>query len=159
MPEDVKAVAVPALAHRLTLKPELWVQRISGDEVVRETLEQVPTPSAEEALRTARRGHDELTKLLWPNIVRRTPALANRPPFTLEECMAGKSWIVGTPEQARDTLLAMQEELAFEALAIFPHLPGMRRADTLEQLGRFWTDVRPALAARMPVSQPVTAGV
>ena len=45
------------------------------------------------------------------------------------------------------------------ALAIFPHLPGMRRADTLEQLGRFWTDVRPALAARMPVSQPVTAGV
>ena len=50
-PDDVKAVAVPALAHRLTLKPELWVQRISADEVVRETLEQVPTPSAEEALR------------------------------------------------------------------------------------------------------------
>jgi MoxR-like ATPase len=51
-PDDVKAIAVPALAHRLTLKPELWVQRISGDEVVRETLERVPTPSAEEALRT-----------------------------------------------------------------------------------------------------------
>jgi MoxR-like ATPase len=50
-PDDVKEVAVPALAHRLTLKPELWVQRISADEVVRETLEQVPTPSAEEALR------------------------------------------------------------------------------------------------------------
>jgi MoxR-like ATPase len=50
-PDDVKSVAVPALAHRLTLKPELWVQRISADEVVRETLEQVPTPSAEEALR------------------------------------------------------------------------------------------------------------
>jgi MoxR-like ATPase len=50
-PDDVKAVAVPALGHRLTLKPELWVQRISADEVVRETLEQVPTPSAEEALR------------------------------------------------------------------------------------------------------------
>jgi MoxR-like ATPase len=50
-PDDVKAVAVAALAHRLTLKPELWVQRISADEVVRETLEQVPTPSAEEALR------------------------------------------------------------------------------------------------------------
>jgi MoxR-like ATPase len=52
-PDDVKAVAVPALAHRLTLKPELWVQRISGDQVVRETLEQVPTPSAEDALRPA----------------------------------------------------------------------------------------------------------
>jgi MoxR-like ATPase len=50
-PDDVKEVAVPALAHRLTLKPELWVQRISADEIVRETLEQVPTPSAEEALR------------------------------------------------------------------------------------------------------------
>jgi MoxR-like ATPase len=50
-PDDVKEIAVPALAHRLTLKPELWVQRVSGDEVVRETLERVPTPSAEEALR------------------------------------------------------------------------------------------------------------
>jgi MoxR-like ATPase len=50
-PDDVKEVAVPALAHRLTLKPELWVQRISADEIVRETLEEVPTPSAEEALR------------------------------------------------------------------------------------------------------------
>ena len=27
-PDDVKAVAVPALAHRLTLRPELWVQRV-----------------------------------------------------------------------------------------------------------------------------------
>jgi MoxR-like ATPase len=50
-PDDVKNVAVPALGHRLTLKPELWVQRISGDDVVGEILEQVPTPSAEEALR------------------------------------------------------------------------------------------------------------
>jgi MoxR-like ATPase len=50
-PDDVKAVAVSGLGHRLMLKPELWIQRISGDEVVRETLEQVPTPSAEEALR------------------------------------------------------------------------------------------------------------
>jgi MoxR-like ATPase len=50
-PDDVKAVAVSGLGHRLMLKPELWIQRISGDDVVRETLEQVPTPSAEEALR------------------------------------------------------------------------------------------------------------
>ena len=52
-PDDVKQVAVPALAHRLTLRPELWVQRISAEDVVRETLEQVPTPSAEEALRVS----------------------------------------------------------------------------------------------------------
>ena len=46
-PDDVKAVAVPALAHRLMLKPELWVQRLSADDVVREVLESVPTPPAE----------------------------------------------------------------------------------------------------------------
>jgi MoxR-like ATPase len=47
VPDDVKQVAVPALAHRLSLKPELWVQRISGEDVVRERLETVPTPRAE----------------------------------------------------------------------------------------------------------------
>ena len=48
VPEDVKAVAVPALAHRLTLRPELWVQRIRGEDVVAEALEAVPTPPAED---------------------------------------------------------------------------------------------------------------
>jgi MoxR-like ATPase len=46
-PDDVKAVAVPALAHRLTLRPELWVQRVSGEDLVREALDSVPTPPAE----------------------------------------------------------------------------------------------------------------
>jgi len=46
-PDDVKAVAVSALAHRLTLRPELWVQRVSGDDLVREALDSVPTPPAE----------------------------------------------------------------------------------------------------------------
>jgi MoxR-like ATPase len=47
-PDDVKSVAVPALAHRLTLRPELWVQRVSAEDVVRERLEAVPTPAAED---------------------------------------------------------------------------------------------------------------
>jgi MoxR-like ATPase len=47
-PEDVKAVAVPALAHRLMLRPELWVQRIRPEDVVREALATVPTPAAED---------------------------------------------------------------------------------------------------------------
>ena len=72
--------------------------------------------SAGEAIRTARPGHDELTKLLWPNMIRHTPALASRPPFTLEERMASKSWIVGTPEEACDTLREMQEVLGLELL-------------------------------------------
>ena len=45
-PEDVKAVAGPALSHRLMLRPELWVQRIRPEDVVREVLETVPTPAA-----------------------------------------------------------------------------------------------------------------
>jgi MoxR-like ATPase len=47
-PDDVKAVAGPALAHRLTLRPELWVQRVSADDIVRERLDTVPTPAAED---------------------------------------------------------------------------------------------------------------
>ena len=52
-PEDVKAVAIPALAHRLTVRPELWVQRLRGEDVVAEVLETVPTPPAEDAVRSA----------------------------------------------------------------------------------------------------------
>ena len=44
-PDDVKSVAVPALTHRLMLRPELWVQRVSSDDVVRQALETVPTPA------------------------------------------------------------------------------------------------------------------
>ena len=43
-PEDVKQVAVPALAHRLSLRPELWVRRVTGDDVVTELLGTVPVP-------------------------------------------------------------------------------------------------------------------
>ena len=52
VPEDVKEVAVPALAHRLTLRPELWVQRIRAEDVVAEALDSVPTPPAEDSHRS-----------------------------------------------------------------------------------------------------------
>jgi MoxR-like ATPase len=45
VPDDVKAIAVPALAHRLTLRPELWVQQVSSDDVVQECLDRVPVPA------------------------------------------------------------------------------------------------------------------
>jgi len=45
LPEDIKAVAVPALGHRLALRPELWIESVRGDDVVRECLERVPAPS------------------------------------------------------------------------------------------------------------------
>jgi MoxR-like ATPase len=43
-PDDVKAVAVPALAHRIVLRPELWVRGIDAESVVAEMLTTVPTP-------------------------------------------------------------------------------------------------------------------
>jgi MoxR-like ATPase len=46
-PDDVKAVAVPALAHRLALRPELWVQRLRPEDIVLELLDTVPTPTPE----------------------------------------------------------------------------------------------------------------
>jgi alkanesulfonate monooxygenase SsuD/methylene tetrahydromethanopterin reductase-like flavin-dependent oxidoreductase (luciferase family) len=141
--------AVVEEAHGVRLRP-------GEDRVLQVQLHLADSASA--AVRTARPGHDELTKLLWPNIIRRVPALASRPPFTLEERIASKSWIVGTPEQARDTLREMQEVLGFEMLVIFPHLPGMRRPETLEQLGRFWAEVRPVLTASPTLSPPMTAG-
>ncbi|MER7967531.1 MoxR family ATPase [Streptomyces sp. NPDC096080] len=44
-PDDVKAVAVPALGHRVVLRPELWVRRLSGDDVVADVLRTVPVPN------------------------------------------------------------------------------------------------------------------
>ena len=43
-PDDVKRVVVPALGHRLVLKPEMWVARVTGDDIVREVMERVETP-------------------------------------------------------------------------------------------------------------------
>jgi MoxR-like ATPase len=48
-PEDVKDIAVPALAHRLTLRPELWVQRVPTAEVIRTVLDTVPAPAIHDA--------------------------------------------------------------------------------------------------------------
>jgi MoxR-like ATPase len=47
LPDDVKVMAVPALAHRLVLRPELWVSRITPTQVVESLLHQVPAPVTE----------------------------------------------------------------------------------------------------------------
>ena len=49
-PDDIKAVSVPALAHRLTLAPELWVQRIDPAEAVRAAVASVPVPVLDKSL-------------------------------------------------------------------------------------------------------------
>ncbi|WP_425571550.1 AAA family ATPase [Nocardioides aquiterrae] len=45
VPEDVKAIARSVLAHRITVKPDLWMTDVSGRSVVDAVLQQVPTPS------------------------------------------------------------------------------------------------------------------
>jgi MoxR-like ATPase len=48
-PDDIKAVSIPALAHRLTLAPELWVQRIDPAEAVRAAVASVAVPVLDES--------------------------------------------------------------------------------------------------------------
>src|SRR5262249_57211936 len=47
VPDDVKEVAAPALAHRLTLRPELWVQQVRAEDVVEGRLGTVPAAPGE----------------------------------------------------------------------------------------------------------------
>lgn len=47
IPDDVKAVAVPALSHRIILKRELWYTRVSQESVIMKILEKVPVPKFE----------------------------------------------------------------------------------------------------------------
>ncbi|WP_433268359.1 AAA family ATPase [Actinosynnema sp. CS-041913] len=44
LPEDIKECAIPALAHRLTLRPETWTSGTTGVEVVTELLGRVAGP-------------------------------------------------------------------------------------------------------------------
>ncbi|MEO6413488.1 MAG: MoxR family ATPase [Pedococcus sp.] len=45
-PEDVKAVAHACLDHRVTVRPELWMNDVSAASVVDSVLSSVPTPAA-----------------------------------------------------------------------------------------------------------------
>lgn len=47
-PDDVHAIAVPALAHRLILRPEEWLRGTTGIDVVETCLKTVPTPASVE---------------------------------------------------------------------------------------------------------------
>ncbi|PZR51986.1 ATPase [Xylanimonas oleitrophica] len=45
LPEDVKRVAVPVLAHRVTLTPTAWASAVRAQDVVQELLASVPGPA------------------------------------------------------------------------------------------------------------------
>ena len=44
-PDDVKAVALPALAHRVVLRSEVWVRGIPQESIVERVVASVPAPS------------------------------------------------------------------------------------------------------------------
>jgi MoxR-like ATPase len=44
IPEDVKALAVPALAHRISLRPEMWVRQVRSVDVVADLLRRIAVP-------------------------------------------------------------------------------------------------------------------
>ncbi|WP_415823190.1 AAA family ATPase, partial [Mycobacterium senriense] len=44
IPEDVKALAIAAVSHRITLRPEMWVRKIQGADVIAELLHRLPVP-------------------------------------------------------------------------------------------------------------------
>ena len=45
--DELERAAVPALAHRMTLRPELWVRQVSSDDVMAKLLQSVPTPKTD----------------------------------------------------------------------------------------------------------------
>ena len=47
IPDDVKAIAVPALSHRLILKPEQWLRGGKTAAIVEEILRKVPVPKVD----------------------------------------------------------------------------------------------------------------
>ena len=46
IPEDVKTLAVAAIAHRISLRPEMWVRSVHGSDVVEQILARLPVPRA-----------------------------------------------------------------------------------------------------------------
>jgi len=49
IPDDIKAVGVAALGHRITLRPELWVRKVSPEDVIARILSSVPVPRTDPA--------------------------------------------------------------------------------------------------------------
>ena len=47
LPDDIKILAVPALAHRLILSPELWSKRLTSTDVIEKILNSIPVPKVD----------------------------------------------------------------------------------------------------------------
>ena len=105
----------------------------------------------EEAMASARPGHDEFWKFLGPYGWSRGYLAEDGSPVppglipTLEESVAQGTWIVGTPADVAEQIAAYRDRLALTDLTLFPNFPGDTYDTTEEQLQRYAEEVRPLL--------------
>ena len=106
----------------------------------------------EEAMRTARNGHDEFWKFLGPYGWSRGYMGDDGKPVgpglvpTLEESIKQKTILVGTPEEVAAGVQEYRDLLGLEYLTLYPHLVGDPYSKAVEQMGRFVNDVLPLLS-------------
>jgi alkanesulfonate monooxygenase SsuD/methylene tetrahydromethanopterin reductase-like flavin-dependent oxidoreductase (luciferase family) len=109
--------------------------------------------SHERALEGARPGHDEFWRFLGPYGRSRSYVDANGQQWvhgripSLEESIEQGAWLVGTADEVGEQIQELESELGVEYVTIFPHFPGMVRAQAIEQMERFARDIRPRLGS------------
>ena len=108
--------------------------------------------SHEEAMRTARNGHDEFWKFLGPYGWSRgymgpdgRPAKPGLIP-TLEESIEQRTILLGSPEEVAAQVSEYRDLLGLEHLTIFPHLLGDPYSKAVEQMQRFIDEVVPLVS-------------
>lgn len=105
----------------------------------------------EEAMRTARNGHDEFWKFLGPYGWSRGymgPDGRPVPPGlipTLEESIEQRTILLGTPADVAEQVQAFRDDLGMDYITIFPHLIGDPYSKAVEQMDRFMNEVVPLL--------------
>jgi alkanesulfonate monooxygenase SsuD/methylene tetrahydromethanopterin reductase-like flavin-dependent oxidoreductase (luciferase family) len=111
----------------------------------------------EEAIRTARRSHDEFWNFLAPFGWARGYRGPDGKPLptgavpSFEESLKQKIWIVGTAEEVAEGIDFFRTLLGLQHLTIVPGFPGDSYDEVEEQLARFSQDVFPLLGiARQP---------
>ena len=106
----------------------------------------------EQAMRTARNGHDEFWKFLGPYGWSRGYMGEGGKPVgpglipTLEESIKQRTILVGTAEEVAAQIQEYRDLLGVENLTIYPHLTGDPYAKAVEQMGRFMNDVLPLVS-------------
>ncbi|MCB0957102.1 MAG: LLM class flavin-dependent oxidoreductase [Ilumatobacter sp.] len=106
----------------------------------------------EEAMRTARNGHDEFWKFLGPYGWSRGYMGEDGKPVkpglipTLEESMKQRTILVGTAEEVAAQVQEYKDLLGLEYLTLFPHLAGDPYSKAVEQMQRFMGEVVPLVS-------------